>query len=143
MFEKTKERVKKFEETHETFRNAKKHVEKHKTAYACGATGIVCIFGTRTFARPTVITNIIEQAGPIVAPVFNNHNIGNVVNTTVNNGGHMRKIIRCIETDEMWPSMKAAAEATGNTLVNMSKHCNGHTDHLYGMHYAIEGLATG
>jgi|SRR5580765_2754766 len=81
-----------------------------------------------------------------IAPVFNNNNIpafNNIVNNTVNNGGHMRKIVRCVETDEMWPSVSKAAEVAGHSIVAMSKHLNGHTDHIDGLHYVIEGLAAG
>lgn len=140
MFDKYRARFAKFEEDHESVRKVTKHIEKHQLLYASGATGVLCILGTRTFARPTVITNVIEQAAPIVAPVFNNHNIGNIVNTTVNHGGYVRKIIRCVETDEMWPSMTKAAEAAGHSLRSMSNQIHGHTDHLDGFHYVIEGL---
>jgi hypothetical protein len=77
-----------------------------------------------------------------IAPIFNN-TVAPVITNTINNGGYARKIIRCLETDQMWPSMKEAAEATGNHLTMMSKHCNGHLDDLHGLHYVIDGLATG
>jgi|1185.fasta_scaffold1201024_2 ABC-type amino acid transport system permease subunit len=70
MFDNFRERIRKLEETNETFRSAKQHVERHQMAYACGATGIVCVGGTRFFtARPVVIHNHIE---PMIAPTFNN-----------------------------------------------------------------------
>jgi|tagenome__1003787_1003787.scaffolds.fasta_scaffold20751142_2 hypothetical protein len=140
MFDKYKARFAKFEEDHESVRKVTKHIEKHQVLYASGATGVLCIFGTRTFAKPTVVNNIIEQAAPVISPVFNNHNIGNVVNNVVNNGGYTRKIVRCIETDEMWPSMTKAASSAGHTLQAMSKHIHGQNEHLDGLHYVIEGI---
>src|SRR4051794_27892531 len=113
MFDKTKERIAKLEETNETFRKAKQHVEKNKTTYIVGAGCLVVGYVLR---KPQAITMITEAAAPIIAPVFNNHN---VVENTVNNGGYARKIIRCLETDQMWPSMTKAAEAAGHTLQAM------------------------
>jgi hypothetical protein len=143
MFDKYRARFAKFEEDHESVRKVTKHIEKHQLLYASGATGVLCILGTRTFARPTVITNVIEQAAPIVAPVFNNHNVGNIVNTTVNNGGPMHKIVQCIETGEIWEKVTDAANNAGVTLQKMSQHLNGHKDHVDGLHYKIIGLGTG
>lgn len=53
MFDKSRERIARLEETHETFRNVKKHLEQHKSAYiagpACLAIGFV---GGKYFQRP-------------------------------------------------------------------------------------------
>ncbi len=81
-----------------------------------------------------------------MAPTFNNTVAPVIENApvfinTVNNGGYMRKIIRCVETDEMWPSMSKAAEAAQQSLTNMSRHVHGKTETLNGLHYVIEGLA--
>lgn len=111
------------------FKRIKRHIKENKTTYLVGG---VCLGAGYFLRKPQV-----------VGPVFNNHNIGNVVNTTVNNGGHMRKIVRCLETDEMWPSVSKAAEAADMPIQIMSKHINGHKDHIDGLHYVIEGLATG
>jgi hypothetical protein len=83
---------------------------------------------------PTFNNTVAPSIAPVIAPVMTN---------VVSNGGHMRKIVRCLETDEMWPSVGKAAESTRNTLHAMSRHINGHTDELEGLHYVIEGLATG
>lgn len=142
MFDKYKARFAKFEEDHESVRKVTKHIEKHQVLYASGATGVLCIFGTRTFAKPTVVNNIIEQAAPVISPVFNNHNIGNVVNNVVNNGGHMHKIVQCLETGEIWEKVTDAAEASGTSLSYMSRHINGHKEDVFGKHYKIIGLGT-
>lgn len=141
MFDKYKERFAKIEEDHENVRKFHQHVMKYQLYYASGATAFISVAGMRILAKPTTITNLLEQAPTVVAPVFNNHNIGNVVNNTVNNGGPMRKIIRCVETDEMWPSMSKAASDAGYSLQRMSDQIHGRTEHLDGLHYVIEGLS--
>lgn len=140
MFDSFKERFAKLEEDHESIRNAKQHVEKYQVVYATVGGSALTLVAVKLFGRPQVI---VKGAGDLpaivntVAPVFNNHNIGNVVN----NGGYARKIIRCVETDELWPSMSKAAEDAGHTLQAMSKHIHGQNEHLDGLHYVIEGLA--
>jgi hypothetical protein len=109
------------------------HFKEHKREYLIG--GGAFVFGVLIARRPQTI-----------APVFNNNNIpafNNIVNNTVNMGGPMRKIVRCLETDEMWSSVGKAAKNAGVSLPMMSQHINGHTDHVQGLHYVIEGLAAG
>jgi len=65
-----------------------------------------------------------------------------VFNNTVNNGGHMHKIVQCIETGEIWEKVTDAAEAAGTTLSYMSRHINGHKADVFGNHYKIIGLGT-
>ena len=43
MFDNARERIRKLEETNETFRKAKQHVEKHKIVYIAGTTGFGCL----------------------------------------------------------------------------------------------------
>jgi hypothetical protein len=120
--------------TKEKLTRVKQHFQDNKTTYLVGAG---CLAVGYLIRKPGVVAPVFNN---VVAPVIEN---APVFNNTVNNGGYMRKIVRCVETDQMWPSMKAAAEAVGTTVVSMSKHCNGHTDHLDGLHYVIEGLAAG
>ena len=115
------------------YQKAKQHVQDNRNSYLAGAGGLaVGALGVLLLTRaPMQINNTVA---PVISPVFTN---------VVNNGGHMRKIIRCIETDEMWPTVTKSAEATGNTLNRMSQHLNGHREDLNGLHYVIEGLAAG
>ena len=133
MFDKFKARVEKLEETNETFRNAKAHVEKYQVVYAVVGSSVVTILVMRAIGTKPQITTIVNEFAPVNnnLPIFSN---------TVNNGGYARKIIRCLETDELWSSMTKAAEATGNNLRAMSKHIHGGTEHLDGLHYVIEGV---
>ena len=106
----------------------KGHFRKNKDRYLFFGLGAVVVLAIR---KPITI-----------APVFNNNNLPVFANV-VNNGGHMRKIVRCLETDEMWPSVSKAADAVGVTIPAMSRHINGHEDHVRGLHYVIDGLAAG
>jgi hypothetical protein len=67
MFEKSRERLERLEQTHETFRTVVQHIHKHQSAYiagpACLAIGFV---GGKYFQRPIDIS--IENA-----PVINLH----------------------------------------------------------------------
>jgi hypothetical protein len=77
-----------------------------------------------------------NTVAPVIAPVFTN---------TVNNGGHMRKIVECIETGELWKSVTAAAEAHGQNVSTMSKHINNYPgyDDIKGLHFVIEAVTAG
>ena len=120
----------------------KGHFQRNKMWYALGGGIIIGVGGGLLLHRsPTQIAPVINNS---VEPVFNN-TVAPVITieNIVNNGGYARKIIRCIETDQMWPSMTKAAEATGNHIVMMSKHCNGHVDNLQGLHYVIDSVTAG
>lgn len=135
MFDKYKERWTKFEEDHETIRKVRIHFEENGKLYLVGAG---CLGAGYLLRRPQMITIVTEA--PAISPVFNNMP---TFTNIVNNGGHMRKIVRCLETDELWPSVSKAAEAMSVTLSLMSNHLNGRHDHINGMHFVIEGLAAG
>ena len=113
----------------------KLHLQENKPTYLVGAG---CLAAGYLLRKPQVITIISEGA----APVFNNMNMP-TFNNTVNNGGYTRKIIRCVETDDLWPSLSKAAESVGTSVQKMSQHVNGHKEHVNGLHYVIEGLASG
>lgn len=68
------------------------------------------------------------------------HNTTN--NVTVNMGGHMHKIVKNTSTGEVFESVNAAAESAGVPRTVMSRHINGHTDHVSGDIYEIIGIGT-
>jgi hypothetical protein len=115
------------------YQKAKQHVQDNRNSYLAGAGGLaVGALGVLLLTRsPLQINNTVA---PVISPVFTN---------VVNNGGYMRKIVRCIETDEMWPSVSKSAEAAGVSIAKMSQHLNDHKGHVNNLHYVIEGLAAG
>jgi hypothetical protein len=119
-------------EVREKYEKVKQHLKDNRKTYIVGAS---CLTVGYFLRRPQALSPVFNNT---VAPVIENS--PTFINT-VNNGGYARKIIRCIETDEMWPSMTKAAEAAGHTLQAMSKHIHGQNEHLDGLHYVIEGLA--
>jgi len=112
------------------YQKIKQHLQDNKKVYLGVAGGLAVGYLLRKPNSAAIINNV----APSIAPVFNN---------TVNNGGYMRKIVRCLETDEMWPSVSKAAEAMGVTIPLMSHHLNGRHDHINDLHFVIEGLAAG
>lgn len=152
MFDKYKERFAKIEEDHENVRKFHQHVLKYQLYYVSGATALVSVAGMRVLSRPTTITNIVEQAPPVISPVFNNHNIGNVVNNTVNNAGHCCKIVQDLESGKLWPTAKSLAmeiaEEHSITIERarwlLSRHTNGAEGYetLFGKTYTNYGVGT-
>jgi hypothetical protein len=127
MFDRMKENAK--------YKEIKQHVDDNKLWYVLGAGIATGVVGRSLYhSAPVTIANSVA---PIISPVFNNDN-----SSMVNFGGHLTKIVRCIETDEMWPTVTKSAKATGNTLNRMSQHLNGHRADLNGLHYVIEGVGT-
>jgi hypothetical protein len=110
----------------------KHHLRENEELYIGLAVGLItgAAVGVMIRSRPI----------HVIAPMFNN---APTFNNVVNNGGHMRKIVRCIETGEMWRTVGEAAEAAGVSFPAMSRHINGHDDHIRNFHYVIEGLASG
>ncbi len=113
----------------------KLHVETNKELYIVGAS---CLYAGYTFGnhRSTHIVNS-PIISPVISPVFNNDN-----SSIVNFGGHMTKIVKCLETGEVWEKVTEAADAVNAPVSVMSKHLNGHKDHLDGLHYQIIGVST-
>jgi|SoiMethySBSTD1v2_1073268.scaffolds.fasta_scaffold1166464_1 hypothetical protein len=141
MFENAKARFAKLEEDHESIRKVKTHVEKYQTVYAVvGASGLTLV-AVKLFGKPQVIVKGASELPAIAInnmPVFENHNIGNQQTF----GGPMTKLVKCLETGEVWETVTEAAEAAGASLSLMSRHLNGYKDHVYDKHYKIIGLGT-
>lgn len=113
------------------YQAVKLHVRRNKKFYIGFGAGALVILVTR---RPSI--NVIAS------PTFNNMPI---FNNTVNNGGFIRKIVRCVETGELWLSVTEAAAAQGKNIPLMSQHLN-HPDvvpTINGLHFVIEALASG
>ena len=145
MFDKTKERIRKLEETNETFRNVKQHLQDNKKVYFVGAGFLgVGFVGGKYFQRPIII-----DFQPVInnRPVFNNHNIGNVVQTNI---GRVSKIVRDVETGEEWQKIRYLAEKIAeengisydSARVMLGKHFRGTLDRVFDKKYELAGLRT-
>ena len=107
---------------------AKQHLQDHQWIYISAGVLVVGIVIGKNLGGSQTIVNT-ATASP-------------VINNVVSNGGHMRKFVECVETGEMWRSVKDAAEAMGVSASLMSKHLNGHKDHVSNLHFVISGLGT-
>ena len=70
---------------------------------------------------------------------IDNSQIHNEIN---NYYGHSTKIVKCLETGEIWETVNEAADAIGVARSTLSNHLNGRSDHIYGNHYEIIGQGT-
>lgn len=113
------------------YQKAKQHVQDNRNSYLAGAGGLaVGALGVLLLTRsPLQINNTVA---PVISPVFTN---------VVNNGGYTRKIVRCVETGEMWLSVTESALAQGVAIPRMSQHLNGHREQINNLHFVIEALA--
>lgn len=119
----------------EKYEDLKAHVRQHKGAYKVGAGMIIGAGVTYIFkSRPLVINNI-NQVQPVLAPMFNNIQKSKF-------GGHAHKIVRCNETGELWETVKSAANAMDVKPSTMSRHLNGHKEHISGKTFSIIGLGS-
>jgi hypothetical protein len=144
MFDKWRKAV----EANEQYQKAKAHVQRNQNTYLVGAAGIAGIAGVLVFKSRPVIT--IEN---VASPVFNNSVapvIAPVIENVVNNGGHMTKIVKCLETGQIWEKMSYAAldlaKSHGITPERaqwlISRNTNGAIPDVFGMHFENLGLAT-
>jgi hypothetical protein len=117
----------------------KLHIVENKKVYIAGAAGLTIGLGIGLyFRRPIIVENILAPVfnnKPVIAPVMNN-------SSAVNLGGHLTKLVKCLETGEMWETVTEAAKGAGVSLAKMSRHLNGAKEHVDGLHYAIVGIGT-
>jgi hypothetical protein len=107
----------------------KTHFAKYKHVYGYSACGVaITVLGVAVLRKqpPSVIINT-------VSPVFNN------AASTL--GGHLRKIVYSPDFDRYFGSVTEAARFAEVTTPVMSKHLNGHTDHVRGMTFKIVAVA--
>lgn len=115
----------------------KNHLKEHKREYLIGGS---CLVGG-VLIGAMVKRPIYIQANPNIAvnPAITVNPVVNVNNTM---GGYQQKLVKCLETGQIFESVKAAAEQAGVSRTKMSKHLNGHTPSVEGIHYEIAGLGT-
>lgn len=141
MFDNFRERIRKLEETNETFRNTKKHVEKHKVAYAAGgaAIGAGAIFGFAGYSlgvrsAPDVIQTFVNSTDNVGTVINKSKNV-DVVIKYLNARNYNANPVRCLETLQEFPSQEEAAEAFQMAATILSKHLNGKFPDAKGFHF--------
>jgi hypothetical protein len=102
----------------------KAHFRRNKKLYLGIGIGVAITLAIR---KPVVIN---------IAPVFNNSN------QQVNFAGHTTKLVKCLETGQVWEKVTESAKSAGVPLARMSRHLHGHNPHLNGLHYKIVGVGT-
>lgn len=112
-----------------------KHLKDNKTAYICGAVGVVAGVAVGVSLRSPKMPEINVPIVNNNTPVFNNTNTNNM-------GGYSTKMVECLETGQIWKTVKDAAAAAGVSASTMSKHLNGRTDHIDGLVYSIIGFGS-
>ncbi len=113
----------------ERIEKIKTHLREHSVVYITAGVSFA-LGGLSVLVLKSRPTQVINNVAPVIAPIFNNTN-----NVTL--GGYAHKVVKCLETGQIWESVTEAADAIGATLPALSKVLNGHTDHFYGKHYAI------
>lgn len=116
------------------FEKTKAHIQKHKVVYGT-ISGVVTGIGLGILVGKSLRSaiSVVNSVAPVISPVFNNDN-----STTF--GGYLHKIVKCLETGDIYETVKDSADKAGVAVSKMSRHLNGHMDHVNGQHYEIIGL---
>lgn len=134
----------------------KNHLKEHKREYLIGGSCLVGgvligamvkrpIYIQANAALPPTTVNVntpVNNNIPVKVTVKPEITVNPVVNVNNTMGGYQQKLVKCLETGQIFESVKAAAAQAGVNPSYMSNHINGRTDHIMGNHYEIAGLGT-
>lgn len=118
----------------------KKHLHTYKEYYITSALVIGCGIGCYILGKNNGSVRISDMSEARETIINNGHDISN--NITYNMQGKLSKIVRCIETGELWTSIQEAADDFGVNRVTMSKAANGRTGDIQGLHFEIVGFGS-
>ena len=125
----------------------KQHVVRNRYWYAAGGLAVVAGALGYSIGRSSAdgeCGHTFEVGGDVTdSPVLvgNGNTMDN--HTEINNYyGYSTKIVKCLETGEVWETVGEAADEVGVSRKTMSKHLNGRSDHIDGLHYEIIGQGT-
>ena len=128
----------------------KSHVERNKQLYILTGVGaLLGIAGGYTLAKAgegsgDVYEIDLDAGQDAIATVYGD--VDNSENHIHNNyggyGGYQSKIVRNLDTGEIFESQKAAAESIGVEKYTMSRHLNGEFDHIDGHVFERIGFGT-
>ena len=125
----------------------KQHVVRNRYWYAAGGLAVVAGALGYSIGRSSAdgeCGHVLEVGGDVSdSPVLIGDGSTMENHTEINNYyGHSTKIVKCLETGEIWETVTEAAEAAGVARTTMSKHLNGNQEHINGYHYEIIGQGT-
>jgi len=128
----------------------KNHFIKHKEAYIVGGcsilvAGFTCAIMRRHYCldakQPYVVHRTLESSPTEHSVSLYNSYLSNAFNTKIVNvkerdgRGHPGYMIRCMETNTIYESQKAAAAANNVSQTHLCDHLNGRLDHVDGKHF--------
>jgi hypothetical protein len=120
----------------------KDHFDQYKTVYI--SVGVIALsigvgiaIGKKIDVADTGQELIVKAKSISDSPIINNSTI-----TQNNFQGHLSKIVRCIETGEIWDSITSAAEDLGVSRQNLVKAIHGERQIAENMHFEIIGLGS-
>lgn len=124
----------------------KNHVKRHKKIYIVGSVifaGITLVIMRR---RVPLFVSAPENSTEFnIRPLafLSKQDVRtNIVNVLEREGrGHPGYLVRCLETDEIFPSQAQAAEAFGGNATTMTSHLLGKYDNFHGFHFERVGIA--
>lgn len=125
----------------------KQHVVRNRYWYAAGGLAVVAGALGYSIGRSSAdgekyysdweIEDVVESQ----VQIGDGNTIENHTEIT-NYYGHSTKIVKCLETGEIWETVGEAARSVGVSQPVMSKHLNGRQEHINGYHYEIIGQGT-
>ncbi len=104
----------------------KNHIKKNKKVYVGTSAGLVVGAVATMFVHNNGVYNIINSFN------WKSTNIGINLPDRL---GHPGWIIRCLETDDIFPSQNNAAKIMDLNSGNLSHHLSGKNDNVKGFHF--------
>lgn len=134
MFKKTRERIAKLEQDHESIHKVVQHFDDHSEAYLAGAGCLVVGYVFRGRKCPDVVQTFTDSNDNI-APIVNRSKNVKIVTQYLNQRNYNARPVRCLETGVEWPSQAEAAEAMGIAAWIISQHLTGKFEDAKGFHF--------
>lgn len=128
----------------------KSHMERNKQLYILTGVGaLLGIAGGYTLAKAgessgDVFEIDLDAGQDAIATVYGDvdNSENHIHNTTHNYGGYQSKIVKNLDTGEIFESQKAAAESVYVSEQAMSRHLDGEYGNLYGNTFERIGFGT-
>jgi hypothetical protein len=117
----------------------KTHVKKHQVAYSFFAgsvvAGFTCLIMRDVRSIEPISRGIAVTAERGIAVLGKKVEMNNVSYFYSNRQGSPSWVVRCLETNDIFSSQRAASKHLGLTESELSQHLNGRKDHVLGYHF--------